>query len=43
MRKMKKCMMAAILICGTTMALTSCSDKDDNPVEEPQTVEDLMK
>ena len=40
---MKKCMMAAILICGTTMALTSCSDKDDNPVEEPQTVEDLMK
>ena len=28
MRKLKKRMLAAILICGTTMALTSCG-KDD--------------
>ena len=36
MRKMKKCMFAAILICGTTTVLTSCSNKDDDPVE-PET------
>ena len=36
MRKMKKCMLAATLVCGTTMVLTSCSDKEDNPVE-PET------
>lgn len=29
---MKKCMMAAILICGSTTMLTSCSDKEDNAV-----------
>ena len=35
---MKKCMMAATLVCGTTMALSSCSDKNDNPVPtEPET------
>jgi acetyl esterase/lipase len=28
---MRKWMMAAILICGTTTALFSCSSKDDNP------------
>ena len=33
---MKKCMLAATLVCGTTMVLTSCSDKEDNPVE-PET------
>jgi len=32
MRKLKKWMNAAILICGTTMVLTSCNSKDDNPV-----------
>ena len=31
MRKTKMWMLAAILICGTTAVLTSCSDKDDNP------------
>ncbi len=29
---MKKWMLAAILICGTTTVLTSCGDKDDNPI-----------
>ena len=33
METMKKWMLAAILICGTTAVLTSCSDKNDNPVE----------
>ncbi|MBR6319674.1 MAG: DUF3089 domain-containing protein [Prevotella sp.] len=32
MKKMKKWMLAAILICGTTTVLTSCGDKDDNPI-----------
>ena len=36
MRKKKKWMLAAILICGTTMVLTSCSSNDDNPVK-PET------
>ena len=31
MRKLKNWMFAAILICGTTNVLTSCSDKDDDP------------
>jgi hypothetical protein len=31
MRKMKKWMLATILICGTTMVLTSCSSQNDNP------------
>ena len=30
-------MLAAILICGTTMVLSSCSSNDDNPAE-PETV-----
>ena len=43
MRKMKKWMLAAILICGTTMLFDSCSSKEDNPVPtEPETVEDGM-
>ena len=30
--------MAATLVCGTTMGLSSCSDKNDNPVPtEPET------
>ena len=32
MRKMEKWMLAAILICGTTMVLSSCINTDDNPV-----------
>ena len=32
MRKMKKWMKAAILICGTAMVFTSCSSNDDNPI-----------
>ncbi len=31
MKKMKMWMLAAILICGTTTVLTSCSSNDDNP------------
>ena len=41
MRKVEKWMMAAILICGSTMVFTSCSDKDDDPVE-PETEQDGM-
>ncbi|MBQ9191502.1 MAG: hypothetical protein IJ142_07910 [Bacteroidaceae bacterium] len=38
MRKLKKSMLAATLVCGTTMGLTSCSDKQDNPAPtEPET------
>ena len=37
MSKMKKCMMAATLVCGTTVSLASCSDNEDNPVPaEPE-------
>ena len=31
MRHLKNGMLAAILICGMTMVLTSCSSKDDDP------------
>ena len=31
MGNLKKWMLAAILICGTTMVFTSCSSKDDDP------------
>ena len=34
--KMKQWMPAAILICGTTAFLTSCSSKDDNPASGPE-------
>ena len=38
MNKMKKCLMAATLVCGTTMAISSCSSKEDNPAPtEPET------
>ncbi|MBR5396070.1 MAG: carboxylesterase family protein [Bacteroidaceae bacterium] len=38
MRELKKCIMAATLVCGTTMGLTSCSSNDDNSVTpEPET------
>lgn len=32
MRNLKKWVLAATLICGTITVLTSCSDKDDDPV-----------
>ena len=34
MKKKYLWMMAAILVCGTTMVFTSCSDTTDNPVTE---------
>ena len=36
MMTMKKWMIAAILICGMTTVLTSCSDKDSNPATPSQ-------
>ena len=39
MRKMKKWMCAAILICGSTMLLNSCVDTKDNPVSTTPTSE----
>ena len=43
---MKKMMLAATLVCGTTTALTSCTDKDDNPAptkpDSEQEVQDGM-
>jgi len=37
MRKLKKWMLAAILICGTTTVVTSCISNDDNPAPtEPE-------
>ena len=35
MRNLKKWMLAAILLCGTTTLLTSCSSKEDNPAPSP--------
>ena len=35
MRKLKALMQAAILICGATTVLTSCTSKDDNPIPTP--------
>ena len=43
MRIFKKWMLAAILICGTTILLTSCSSKEDNPVpSNPEIDKDVM-
>ena len=36
MRRIKKWMLAAILICGTTMVLSSCSSKDNSSSTEPK-------
>ena len=33
MRKMKKSLLAATLICGTTMVATACHSNDDDKVE----------
>ena len=38
MRKMKNWMLAAILICGTTMVLSSCTAESDNPAPDPASV-----
>ena len=35
MRKLKAMMQAAILTCGATTVLTSCTSKDDNPIPTP--------
>lgn len=35
MRKLKALMQAAILTCGATTVLTSCTSKDDNPIPTP--------
>ena len=35
-------MLAAILICGTSTMLTSCSDKEDNPVEPSKSVAEAI-
>ena len=43
MSKMKKSMLAATLVCGTTMGLTACGDKEDNPVEPVKDVTDYSK
>ena len=46
MNKMKKMMLATTLVCGTTTALTSCTDKTDNPAptkpDSEQEVQDGM-
>ena len=36
-------MLAAILMGGMVTVLTSCTDREDNPVQKPQTVEEKMK
>ncbi len=36
---MEKWMLAAILICGTTMVLSSCTNESDNPVPADPTNE----
>ena len=41
MRTIKLWMLAAILICGTTALLTSCTDKNDNPVT-PQEEDEVL-
>ena len=43
MKEMKKTVLAAILVCGATVGLTSCSVSNDNPVTpEPEVLEDTM-
>ena len=47
MGKMKKWMLAAILTCGVTALLTSCTGQNDNPVKTPVakkvTLKDALK
>lgn len=40
MRTIKLWMLAAILICGTTAVLTSCTDKNDNPSQPTTEVDE---
>ena len=42
MKKRFLWMLAAILICGTSTMLTSCSDKEDNPVEPSKSVAEAI-
>ena len=39
----KQRMLAAILMGGMVTVLTSCTDREDNPVQKPQTAEEKMK
>ena len=39
----KQRMLAAILMGGMFTVLTSCTDREDNPVQKPQTAEEKMK
>jgi para-nitrobenzyl esterase len=39
----KQKIFAAILMGGMVTVLTSCTDREDNPVQKPQTVEEKMK
>ena len=39
----KQKIFAAILMSGMATVLTSCTDREDNPVQKPQTVEEKMK
>ena len=39
----KQKIFAAILMSGMVTVLTSCTDREDNPVQKPQTVEEKMK
>ena len=41
MRNYKKLMLAAILICGATVVLTSCFAENDNPA--PKSLEEELK
>ena len=43
MKITKQRMLAAILMGGMVTVLTSCTDREDNPVQKPQTVEEKMK
>jgi len=43
MSKMKKRMLAATLVCGATVGLTSCVSNNDNPVEPAKNVTDYSQ
>ena len=43
MKITKQRMLAAILMGGMVTVLTSCTDREDNPVQKPQTAEEKMK
>lgn len=43
MKTTKQRMLAAIMMGGMVTVLTSCTDREDNPVQKPQTAEEKMK